>query len=384
MDIVVAGHICLDIIPDWKIGSIKNIVPGHVLEMEGLKLSTGGAVANTGIALKKLGIRTTLLGKIGADVFGKIILENLQKEDKTLAENMIISKNDISSYTIVLNPPDTDRIFLHYPGPNHTFNADDIPYEKIINSRIFHFGYPPLMQKFFENDGKELVKMLRRIKDMNIITSLDMAMPDPESPAGKVDWLRYFKNILPLVDIFMPSIDELLFMLRPEKYNKIFKKGERFDLKLLDQFSEQLIDYGANVVAIKLGDQGLYLKTHQIEKSNFASMIKQQDWHYRQLLSPCFAAEVKGTTGTGDATIAGFLTQILKGRGPEKCLTFAVAVGAFCVEAVDATEGIVTSHEIVKRINSGWEYLPLSVSMENWKYDDKYKIWKGPEDRFRC
>jgi len=43
MDIIVDGHICLDIIPDWKRGSIKNIIPGHVLEMSGLKLSTGGA-----------------------------------------------------------------------------------------------------------------------------------------------------------------------------------------------------------------------------------------------------------------------------------------------------------------------------------------------------
>ena len=114
--------------------------------MSGLKLSTGGAVANTGITLKKLGINTTLLGKIGGDAFGKVILEILQKEDKTLVENMIISKNEISSYTIVLNPPDTDRVFLHYPGPNHTFNANDIPYEKIINCRIFHFGYPPLIK----------------------------------------------------------------------------------------------------------------------------------------------------------------------------------------------------------------------------------------------
>jgi len=65
MDIVVAGHICLDIIPDWRIGSIKTIIPGHILEMSGLKLSAGGAVANTGITLKKLGISTTLLGKIG-------------------------------------------------------------------------------------------------------------------------------------------------------------------------------------------------------------------------------------------------------------------------------------------------------------------------------
>lgn len=383
MDIVVAGHICLDIIPDWRIGSIKTIIPGHILEMSGLKLSTGGAVANTGIALKKLGISTALLGKVGTDALGKVILEILKKEGKTLAENMIISGNEVSSYTIVLNPPDTDRVFLHYPGPNHTFTANDIPYEKIKSSRIFHFGYPPLMQKFYENDGKELVKMFQRIRKMKIITSLDMAMPDPESPAGRVDWFKFFKNVLPLVDIFMPSIDELLYMLRPEKYNKIYEKRERFDMVLLNQLAKQLIDYGTKVVAIKLGDQGLYLRTHQIEKSNLSSIINHQDWNYRQLLSPCFAAEVKGTTGTGDATIAGFLAELLKGGEPEKCITLATAVGACCVEAVDATEGIRPLPEIIKRVTSGWERLSLSIPLDHWKFDYQYKIWKGPEDQVR-
>lgn len=381
MDIVVAGHICLDIIPDWRIGSIKTIVPGHILEMSGLKLSTGGAVANTGITLKKLGISTTLLGKIGSDVLGKVILEILQKEDKALVENMIISKDEISSYTIVLNPPDTDRVFLHYPGPNHTFNANDIPYEKIKSSRIFHFGYPPLMRKFYENDGEELLKMFRRIKDMKIITSLDMAMPDPESPAGKVDWLKFFKNVLPLVDVFIPSVDELLYMLRPAKYYRISLKKEKLDITLLDQLAEQLIGYGTNVVAIKLGDQGLYLRTHQTEKGNLPSLIKPKDWNYRQLLSPCFATEVKGTTGTGDATIAGFLAQLLDGREPEESITLATAVGACCVEAVDATGGIRPLPEVISRINSEWERLSLSIPIDNWKYDYHYKIWKGPEDQ---
>lgn len=381
MDIVVAGHVCLDIIPDWKIGSIKTIVPGHILEMSGLKLSTGGAVANTGLTLKKLGINTTLLGKIGSDAFGKIILEILEKEHKTLGENMIISKNEISSYTIVLNPPDTDRVFLHYPGPNHTFEANDIPYEKIRSGRIFHFGYPPLMRKFYENDGEELVEMFQRIKTMKMITSLDMAMPDPESPAGKIDWNKFFKHVLPVVDIVMPSIDELLYMLNPEKYYSISEKKEKIDLLLLDQLAGKVIDYGAKVVAIKLGDQGLYLRSGQTEKSNLSRIVNPNQWNYRQLLSPCFASEVKGTTGTGDATIAGFLAQLLDGGEPEKCITFATAVGACCVEEVDATGGIQPLPEIVKKITSGWKRLSVAMPTDNWEYDYHYGIWKGTKDQ---
>ena len=131
MDIIVAGHICLDIIPEWRIGSIKTIIPGHILEMSGLKLSTGGAVANTGITLKKLGISTTLLGKIGSDAFGKVILEILQKEDKTLVENMIISKNRVKN--LKAHPPVGDEKYYSVyheivllPGEQYTIDKNTL------------------------------------------------------------------------------------------------------------------------------------------------------------------------------------------------------------------------------------------------------------------
>ena len=167
----------------------------------------------------------------------------------------------------------------------------------------------------------------------------------------------------------------------PEKFCNISEKKERIDVLLLDQIARKLIAYGANVVAIKLGDQGLYLRTHQIEKSNLSRIINPSQWNYRQLLSPCFTTEVKGTTGTGDATIAGFLAQLLDEGEPEKCITLATAVGACCVEAIDATGGIRPLPEIVKRVTSGWKRLSLSIPIDNWKYDYQYKIWKGPEDQ---
>jgi len=184
-----------------------------------------------------------------------------------------------------------------------------------------------------------------------------------------------------VVDIFMPSIDELLYMLNSEKFYKILEKKERIDALLLDQIAGQLIDYGAKVVAIKLGDQGLYLRSVRTEKSNLSRIINPSDWNDRQLLSPCFVTEVKGTTGTGDATIAGFLAQLIGGEEPENCMSLATAVGACCVEAVDATGGIRPLPEVVKRVTSGWERLPLSMPIDNWKYDYRYKIWKGPKDR---
>lgn len=81
--------------------------------------------------------------------------------------------------------------------------------------------------------------------------------------------------------------------------------------------------------------------------------------------------------------LTGFLAQFLDGGEPEKVITLATAVGACCVEAIDATGGIRPLPEVVKSVASGWERLPLSVSINNWKYDYQYKIWRGPEDEIR-
>jgi hypothetical protein len=39
----------------------------------------------------------------------------------------VVSENDVTSYTIAISPPGVDRTFLHCPGANQTFRADDVP-----------------------------------------------------------------------------------------------------------------------------------------------------------------------------------------------------------------------------------------------------------------
>jgi len=371
-DIVVCGHICLDIIPSWLTGGIEKLVPGHILEMSGVYVSTGGSVANTGLTLYRLGIEPILLGKIGNDVFGKIIIEILKSQNVELNKYMIISNNDTTSYTIVLNPPDTDRIFLHYPGSNHTFRASEIPYDLIKDAKLFHFGYPPLMKKFYQNDGEELIQMFAKVRSLGMITSLDMAMPDPETPSGKIDWQKLLKNVLPYVDIFAPSIDELLYMWNRKDYQQ-WNSGEKIlTLDWLLQLSQELIDCGTNLIMIKLGNIGLFLHTGKLANIS----INQQKWSFKQLFSPCFEAKVSGTTGAGDATIAGFLSQVIQDSTPEEAINIATATGAYCVEARDATSGIKSIKEIKKRIKGNWKKQFPLISTKGWKYLPDYQLWE--------
>ncbi len=372
MDISVGGHICLDVIPAWEKGNLASIKPGKLLEMEGINFSTGGAVANTGLSLKKLGIDVGLVGKIGDDALGSITLDILQEHGAHIADSMIVSKEETSSYTIVLNPPDTDRAFLHYPGPNNTFTADDIPYDFIKKSKIFHFGYPPLMKKMYRNDGHEISKMFQKTSRQGLINSLDMTLPDPNSEAGRINWPKLLEKILPFVDIFLPSFEEISYMLRGEKLTR-----DRMNLTLLHDMSAELLDMGVEIVVLKLGDQGLYLhSTTQIKRGTLKGIIDSEKWSDQEMVVPCFKEEVlAGTTGAGDAAIAGFLADLLSGNRPAEVLNTAAAVGAYCVEAVDATGGIEKMPAVKKRIEKGWERLPLKFNLEDWNFNKKRGLW---------
>ena len=63
---VAAGHICIDITPLFPKGSTgeagRILAPGQLVQMEGVNIHPGGAVANTGLAMKHLGVDVRLMG----------------------------------------------------------------------------------------------------------------------------------------------------------------------------------------------------------------------------------------------------------------------------------------------------------------------------------
>ena len=218
--IIAAGHICLDItpvFPDQKAENIGDImIPGKLIQMGGADVHTGGAVANTGLAMKILGADVTLMGKIGADEFGGMVENILHRYD--VGEGMIVSEEESTSYSVVIAVPGIDRIFLHNPGANHSFGCEDIDYEEVAKADLFHFGYPPLMRQMYQEGGKGMAEMFRRIKEQHAATSLDLAAVDAKSEAGRADWIDILSRSLPYVDFFVPSVEELCFMLDRDRY----------------------------------------------------------------------------------------------------------------------------------------------------------------------
>ena len=89
IEAIVAGHICLDIIPTLM-GTTTVFAPGRLIEAGKALLATGGPVSNTGLALHTLGVRTRLMGKVGNDLFGQAILQVLRDYEPELATGMVV------------------------------------------------------------------------------------------------------------------------------------------------------------------------------------------------------------------------------------------------------------------------------------------------------
>lgn len=381
VEVIVAGHICLDIIPtisEKRTGIDALLVPGKLVDVGAAVLATGGAVSNTGLALHRLGNDVQLMGKIGDDQFGEVILDVLREHGEGIVDGMIIAPSEHSSYTIVINPPNIDRIFLHCTGANDTYSASDLSKDQLKGVRMFHFGYPPLMRRMYENQGEQLMLLLSMVSASGLTVSLDLAKPDPESVAGKADWRTILGSVLPYVDVFLPSFEEIFYMLHREHYERMLGEAPTGDIlpyvdgKLLSDLANELLAMGVAIVGLKLGEHGLYLRTTadsaRLAASGLCAPVleKMDNWTNRELLAPSFDVEVVGTTGAGDCTIAGFLCGMLQGFTIEDTLQIAVGVGACNVEQADATSGIPALAHVQERIQSGWTKRKMKLNLPGW------------------
>lgn len=366
--VIAAGHICLDItpvFPDKKAGKLDEILsPGKLIQMGEADVHTGGAVANTGLAMKILGADVTLMGKVGNDTFGNMVCSILKKYHAD--SGMIISDTESTSYSVILAVPGIDRIFLHNPGANHTFYASDIPQSILGEAALFHFGYPPLMKSMFADVGEELLKLMKRAKEAGAATSLDMAAVDPESEAGEADWERILERVIPYIDFFVPSAEELCYMLDKERFKEWQKRAggkditEIFDIDSdIKPLAEQCMNFGAKVLLIKCGASGMYYRTADrstLMKVGNRAELDLNSWAGKEGFERSYVPEcVLSGTGAGDTSIAAFLTAMLEGYTLEQALHLSAATGASCVAAYDALSGLKSFEELEMKINAGWQ-----------------------------
>ena len=282
---------------------------GLLSQVDAIELYSGGNAMTAAVNMRKMGIDSAIVGKVGDDMFGRFLEEKmaeqgvntkgLKKDDKTQ-----------TSVSVVLSASDGERTFLHCVGTNGTFSIDDVDWDVIKEADYVFVTGTYLMNTF---DGQQTADFLRKCQEMGKTTLLDVCWD------AKDRWASVLDVAMPYIDIFMPSIDEAV---------KI--SGETEPEKIADVFFAK----GVKKVVIKLGKKGAYLRETADAKSVIVptySKIKAVD-----------------TTGAGDSFCSGFITGLVKGLSFEECGLFANAVGTHCVMEKGATTGIKSYEEIRK------------------------------------
>lgn len=388
LDVIAAGHICIDIIPELhsSSGLMPNLyIPGGLVQTGPMTFSLGGSVANTGVALSRLGANVRAVGRIGDDLLGRLIQDLLKAHGDAFPEYMAVVPGEATSYSIVLSVPGIDRCFLHCPGANNTFVPSDVSLSICGDTRVLHFGYPPLMRRVMEDSGRGLATLLRHAQAAGALTSLDMAMPPEGTNLCASDWRSWLRGVLPNVDLFMPSFEEITRMLSREGQELCCDNNKSdIDADRLEAMADELIEFGARIVVIKLGDQGLYLQTDkkvlQLAERKHWRHVDWRPWLDRQLIAPCYEVDVVSSTGAGDCTIAGFLMAILNGMEPDATLNLATKVGAYSVQSADATSNIPHWQIIQAEIISQHQKRTPTIPMDAWKFCMNQQIYCGHAD----
>lgn len=375
--VVVAGHICLDVIPSLAAGpGRRSPRPGALEPLGPVTLAVGGCVGNTGIALHRLGLRPSLVARVGDDPLGRLLADLVHDAVPGEGAHLRVVAGGMTSYSLITNRPGEDRAIQHFPGVNDTFVADDVPDALLLGAALLHVGYPPLMAALVADDGEELRRLLGRARALGLLTSVDMASVDCRRGGDQLRWRSLLERTLPEVDVFMPSLAEAAHLLR-----RRVQRSERGApaLASVARLADDLLGLGVAIAGIKMGEHGLYVRTAPAARLAAAPGGLQATWADRELYSSVFETDVVGTTGAGDSTIAGFLFGLLTGMSAGAAVTAACAVGGSSTEAADGTSSVASWPQIERRLRGRWTRR-VTAPGAGWSPSRENGLWYGPRD----
>jgi sugar/nucleoside kinase (ribokinase family) len=293
--------VCLGILVADVVGKPIDSFPrkGTLASVDRIELHVGGCAANTALALARLGVPTSIIGKIGDDGFGRFIRNTLE-EAGVYTHGLSCDSQSASSATMVAVDSDGERTFLHYPGANAAFRYGDIDWNVVAGAKIVHVAGPFLMPDFM---GEECAQACKCAQEMGKITTLDTVWDF----TGR--WMDVLKPTLPFLDYVLPSLEEAKQITGCDDPREI---------------ARVLLDCGVKAVGVKLGEAGCYFRTAGGDEFDMAAL----------------AVDATDLLGAGDAWSAGLLCALTRGWSLKRAARFANAVGASAVTALGATTGV--------------------------------------------
>ncbi|HHI01467.1 carbohydrate kinase [Thermococcus aggregans] len=252
------GEVLIDFIAKEE-GKLKNV--------KEFEKHPGGAPANVVVGLRKLGIKSGLISKVGADPFGEFLIEALKKEG---VETKYIVK-DVNKHTgiVFVQLIGAKPEFILYDGVAYfNLKKEEIEWDFTKDAELLHFGSVLFAR---EPSRSTVFDVLRKVK-------------------GKIP-LSYDVNIR--LDLWREKEGEMLRDIEEAlRLADIVKIGDE-ELSYLDKNGITLEDFRFDLMAITKGAKG--------------STIIHKDISVNV---PSFKVKPVDTTGAGDAFMAALLASL--------------------------------------------------------------------------
>lgn len=298
-DILVAGEINPDLILSGDVepafGQAEKIVDSAVL-------TVGSSSVIFACGAARLGLNVAFIGKCGDDLFGRYMLEEMQRRAVDISP-VFVDPLLSTGLTVILNKGD-DRAMLTFPGAIGALRAEEIPDDLLGRARHLHVA------SYFLQDALRpgLPDLFRRARALGLTTSLDTNW----DPAGRWEGVLH---LLPLVDVFLPNAAEACAL-----------TGETDVTRAARWLATR-----AGTVAVKLGAEGaLGVRGEQTVRV------------------PSIRVEVVDAVGAGDNFDAGFLYGFLNGWPLERALRLGTICGALSTRAAGGVAAQPTLEEALR------------------------------------
>ncbi len=257
---------------------------------------TGGQVSSAMVGARRLGLKSSYIGKVGDDHEGRLLIEALEHEGVECSNVIVAAGARTQSAVIVIEQFSGERTILWHHDDRTRIAREEIARDMITCGRVLHIDG-------FDTQAAIQAARWAREAGMPVTIDLDTAYPGID-------------ELLPLVDCLIMShglADELSGVM-----------DERESLKRLNE------RYGCYLVAMTQGARGALC---YVEGAFIAS--------------PAFRPPVcRDTTGAGDAFRAGFIYGLTNSLSIEESLRVANAVAALECRELGATRGLPTEDEL--------------------------------------
>lgn len=274
-DIISVADLCCDIIvsgPRPEFNQVELLADDYMIDL-------GGSVGIFASQYAKLGGSIALLGAVGNDMAGNMIVERLRESG---VDTSYIVVTDQQKTGLGLNIFSAgDRAMLAYLGTMDSSKPSLLTDDLLLKTKHWHIASYFLLHYMSE----AWKPWIQKLKTAGITVSLDTNW-DPSS-----QW-KNVKDILPLVDVFLPNEAEAI---------AISGKSNVLDA---GQFLSEICP----LVVVKTGEKGGIL----FKKANYTEYPVPENLTHH--------LKIADTTGAGDNFDAGFIHAWLSGSPEDECM----------------------------------------------------------------